>query len=265
MSKDIKEEEQTGSVNISTIFVKLTNLILEELTSAAENADFDLNNFKSNWNRRVNNSTKDLNLINNFGGLFHPPESSSSKSNTDLALFKSTYENIKDKLMLTSGTCVEDVMFEIAHKFSYEHPSHSFIFSDGDVWEDSFSIEDLNEIKSKSKIEEFTKEMPQKLVDTLLKLEQVENVQRHSYSSQGRRSARRGLRILRTNATSSKVSSQAKNKNRLLGSNTMIGRQVSGDHTDLTFMRNSTELGCIEDSVEIETIGLIISGMLDII
>ncbi|GAA5798416.1 hypothetical protein HPULCUR_003819 [Helicostylum pulchrum] len=157
MSKDIKEEEQTGSVNISTIFVKLTNLILEELTSAAENADFDLNNFKSNWNRRV--STQSLCYQQKLNA-------------EDLALFKSTYENIKDKLMLTSGTCVEDVMFEIAHKFSYEHPSHSFIFSDGDVWEDSFSVEDLNEIKSKSKIEEFTKEMPQKLVDTLLKLEQ---------------------------------------------------------------------------------------------
>ncbi|KAI8095394.1 hypothetical protein BDF21DRAFT_488949 [Thamnidium elegans] len=198
-------EQEKKPVDSSSILFHLKDLVLKELNTLNTSSDFDLNNFKGIWNRRLKNCLESIgrkkclkqvaektwrlildeaaesSLVSDQAASTETsptPKSSTSSlhyqqklSNEDFLLLKSSYESIQNKWVLRSGTCVEDIMYEASRKFIYEHPSHSFIFSaNDDIWKDYFSVEDLKEIKDSIEAKKVCEDMPKHLVDALLKL-----------------------------------------------------------------------------------------------
>ncbi|CEI88235.1 hypothetical protein RMCBS344292_02629 [Rhizopus microsporus] len=90
----------------------------------------------------------------------------------DYIKLKEIHSKIKNKWILSSGTNVEDTIYNVSKTFNYAHPAHSMILNPNDPsWFNHFGSEDLVEIKEHVD-HSLNNDLPKELKDILLLLNQ---------------------------------------------------------------------------------------------
>ncbi|KAG2223659.1 hypothetical protein INT45_010018 [Circinella minor] len=111
-------------------------------------ADISNNNNNNNNNNNSSSSSSSSSRDKSDGGI-DSRISNSTKSGKDMENFKQEHTSFipNKKWVLSSGRCVEDVMFEYGQKLSHEHPAHSYILCvDDSNWKNVFTEEEINEL-----------------------------------------------------------------------------------------------------------------------
>ncbi|KAG1051641.1 hypothetical protein G6F43_006164 [Rhizopus delemar] len=200
------ESTKPKSATPTKILSKLEDKVLEELNQNSGEANFDIDNFKNIWSRRIVLLRKEHNLndfkmqiseklwskiIKNKATISATEKTEemtstirrSSRSSTsslsylrlldadNRAEFDKVFNNINNKWVLKSGRNVEDLMYEKIKDFKYEHLGHSFVLDvTDDIWRNVFKKEEIEEIEEVTNSNEFYNELPKRLVELLQKL-----------------------------------------------------------------------------------------------
>ncbi|KAI9481115.1 MAG: hypothetical protein EXX96DRAFT_595072 [Benjaminiella poitrasii] len=285
ISSAIIELESTtpNSVNSTKILLKLEDYVIEELNQLSGEAEFDIDNFKNVWSRRITIALKDLDLYTCKKRIFKKVWSKilennattaavstistarrSSKNPTsslsylqsldtkDRAEFDKIHNLISNKWMLKSGRYVEDLMYEKIKNFKYEHLGHSFVLDvTDDMWKDVFEKDEIEEIEEAADSEEFCSELPGRLMETLQRLNgkiTFQEIYRELNDVKVDRYDDPELYWIKNSIlddSGNAASSEAKNKKRKIDGEA-LPRQKAGDAYDLVFKHLSSEIGCVE-------------------
>ncbi|GAA5798967.1 hypothetical protein HPULCUR_004376 [Helicostylum pulchrum] len=101
---------------------------------------------------------------------------------SDFHQLENNHQKIAKKWLLKSGRNVEDIIYDFAKDFKYEHPAHSYILDLKTAdWESYFSAEELVEVKSAEDYT-FNRTLPENL-NTMLMLLNGKSSFREIYNS----------------------------------------------------------------------------------
>ncbi|KAG1144472.1 hypothetical protein G6F37_012293 [Rhizopus arrhizus] len=148
---------------------------------------------------------------------------------------------------------IEDLLLHSHTKINFQLkigcPLHSYIINTNDeAWKIAFEADEVEEIMEASSNNGFNNPLPNEMLDILSKLDKKKTFDEMYQAFKNVEADRYYQRTLY--CASGSMASEAKNGSRTLGTNQALTRQEAGDYADLVFKTMSTEVACVEISLE---------------